>query len=82
MLRRWSEGGSGRAGQEVVQQWVTAGHPAVVALLPLESVVQLLHGAVTQPHALQQHAVCPGLLQGGVQRLIVGGGGVSGRLLP
>lgn len=39
--------------------------PTVVELPPLETVVQPLHGAVTQPHVLQQHTVCLGLLQVG-----------------
>lgn len=50
--------------------------PAVVALLPPKVVVQLFPGAVAQPYALQQHAVCSGLLLGGVQRLVASGGGV------
>ena len=54
---------------------------AVPPTVPLEAVIQLLPGTVAQPHSLQQHAVCPGLLLGGVQRLVFGGGGVPGRLL-
>ncbi len=44
--------------------------PAVITLLPLEAVVQLLPGAEAQPHPLQQHAVCPGLLLGSAERLV------------
>lgn len=47
--------------------------PALVTLLPLKAVVLLLPGAETQPHALHQDEVCPGLLLGSAERLVIGG---------
>lgn len=54
--------------------------PTVATVLPLEAVVQLIPGAVAQPDSLQQHAVCLGLLLGGVQQLVGSGSSLPGSL--
>ena len=77
----WSEGGSRRAGQQVVQEWLAAVSATVVTLLSLEITIQFSPGAASQPHVLQQQAVCPGLLLGGVKRLVASSRAVPGSLL-
>ena len=52
----------------------------VITLLSLEVSVHLRPGVETQLHSLQQHAGWQGLLLGGVERLVVSGGGVPGSL--
>ena len=63
-----------------MQQGTTGVPTAVVAHLHLESVVQLLPGIETQPYALQECTVSPGLLLCGVKWEVCRGCSVPGCL--